>query len=226
MIEITRDLQRWVRLRACDHRRRQPHAAPTTTATNRDPRRSFAPDATRTTHTHRRTGPPLRQPAILPSRHPTSPTPCEARQDAYHTPTTTPPNRCCCCCCCCCCLSLRGTEKLSQPASALRIPILSSSSSVCHRPQIRPPYPQIAHLSPRIPIPAPPPTTTEIPVDDAMLKHVKRITASTGKAAWISATAFLVLIVPLIIEMDREQQLIDLEAGQLDALTGGSAASA
>jgi len=75
------------------------------------------------------------------------------------------------------------------------------------------------------PLPPSPPTTTEIPVD-AMLKHAKRITASTGKAAWISATAFLVLIVPLIIEMDREQQLIDLEAGQLDALTGGGANTA
>ena len=221
-------------MRACDHRRRQPHAAPTTTATNRDPRRSFAPDATRTTHTHRRTGPPLRQPAILPSRHPTSPTPCEARQDAYHTPTTTPPNRCyCCCCCCCCCLSLRGTEKLSQPASQLspNFPfslLLLPLSATDRRSDRHIPKSLTCHLAyPYLPpLPPLPPTTTEIPVDDAMLKHVKRITASTGKAAWISATAFLVLIVPLIIEMDREQQLIDLEAGQLDALTGGSAASA
>lgn len=55
-----------------------------------------------------------------------------------------------------------------------------------------------------------------------MLKHVKKITNSTGKAAWIAGTAFLVLIVPLIIEMDREQQLVELEAGQMDALTGST----
>jgi hypothetical protein len=44
-----------------------------------------------------------------------------------------------------------------------------------------------------------------------------------GKAAWIAGTAFLVLIVPLIIEMDREQQLVEFENQQLGALTGGAA---
>ena len=48
----------------------------------------------------------------------------------------------------------------------------------------------------------------------------KKLLRSTGKAAWIAGTTFLVLVVPLIIEMDREQQLNDLELQQ-QALLGG-----
>jgi len=46
--------------------------------------------------------------------------------------------------------------------------------------------------------------------------------SAAGKAAWIAGTAFLILVVPLIIEMDREQQLVDFEGQQLNALTGPS----
>ncbi|PSC74439.1 Mitochondrial import receptor subunit TOM9-2 [Micractinium conductrix] len=45
---------------------------------------------------------------------------------------------------------------------------------------------------------------------------------STGNKAWILGTSFLVLAVPLIIEMDREQQLVEFESSQLNALTGQS----
>ncbi|KAL3531191.1 hypothetical protein ACH5RR_010513 [Cinchona calisaya] len=39
----------------------------------------------------------------------------------------------------------------------------------------------------------------------------KKLLKSTGKAAWIAGTTFLILVVPLIIEMDRDQQLTELE---------------
>lgn len=48
----------------------------------------------------------------------------------------------------------------------------------------------------------------------------KKLLRSTGKAAWIAGTTFLVLVVPLIIEMDREQQINDIELQQ-QALLGG-----
>ncbi|KAF7150877.1 hypothetical protein RHSIM_Rhsim02G0043700 [Rhododendron simsii] len=49
----------------------------------------------------------------------------------------------------------------------------------------------------------------------------KRLLKSTGKAAWIAGTTFLILVVPLIIEMDREQQINELELQQASLLGGG-----
>ena len=45
---------------------------------------------------------------------------------------------------------------------------------------------------------------------------------STGNAFWISATTFLVVVMPLIVEMDKDQSLSDFENQQLGALTGPS----
>ena len=39
----------------------------------------------------------------------------------------------------------------------------------------------------------------------------KKILHSIGKATWIAGTTFLILTVPLIIEMDRNQQLTEIE---------------
>ena len=38
---------------------------------------------------------------------------------------------------------------------------------------------------------------------------------SFKKAAWIASTTILILLVPLIIEMDREQQITDMEKEQV-----------
>ncbi|GFQ02594.1 mitochondrial import receptor subunit tom9-1 [Phtheirospermum japonicum] len=52
----------------------------------------------------------------------------------------------------------------------------------------------------------------------------KRLMKSTGKAAWIAATTFIVLGIPLIIEMDREAQFAEAELQQAALLGGGASA--
>ncbi|KAI3459552.1 hypothetical protein Pfo_016215 [Paulownia fortunei] len=52
----------------------------------------------------------------------------------------------------------------------------------------------------------------------------KRLMKSTGKAAWIAATTFIVLGIPLIIEMDREAQLNEAELQQASLLGGAAPA--
>ncbi|XP_072986170.1 mitochondrial import receptor subunit TOM9-2-like [Typha latifolia] len=46
----------------------------------------------------------------------------------------------------------------------------------------------------------------------------KKLLWSTGRAAWIAGTTFLILVVPLIIEMDRDQQMNELELQQASLL--------
>lgn len=48
----------------------------------------------------------------------------------------------------------------------------------------------------------------------------KKLFTSFKKAAWIASTSVLILLVPLIIEMDREQQIMEMEKEQLNVLTG------
>ncbi|KAE8735991.1 Mitochondrial import receptor subunit TOM9-2 [Hibiscus syriacus] len=42
----------------------------------------------------------------------------------------------------------------------------------------------------------------------------KKLMKSTGKAAWLAGTTLLILVVPLIIEMDRDQQFNELQLQQ------------
>jgi import receptor subunit TOM22 len=51
----------------------------------------------------------------------------------------------------------------------------------------------------------------------------KRLGLSFGKALWYASTTVLVLVLPLVIEMDREQQMVDLEKDQMGVLTGKAA---
>ncbi len=51
----------------------------------------------------------------------------------------------------------------------------------------------------------------------------KRLALSFGKALWLATTTTLVLVLPLVIEMDREQQLVDMEKEQMGVLTGAKA---
>lgn len=60
--------------------------------------------------------------------------------------------------------------------------------------------------------------------DAATVAH--KLLKSTGRAAWIAGTTFLILVVPLIIEMDREQQMAELEMQQASLLGSPAAAPA
>lgn len=51
----------------------------------------------------------------------------------------------------------------------------------------------------------------------------KRLAFSFGKALWYASTTMIVLVLPLVIEMDREQQLLDMEKEQMGVLTGPKA---
>ena len=51
----------------------------------------------------------------------------------------------------------------------------------------------------------------------------KRLFASFKKAAWIASTTTLILLVPLIIEMDREAQITEMEKNEMSVLTSKAA---
>ncbi|MCO5555614.1 hypothetical protein L7F22_009159 [Adiantum nelumboides] len=50
----------------------------------------------------------------------------------------------------------------------------------------------------------------------------KKLLLSTGKAAWIVGTSFLVMFVPLLIEIDRDAQLAELKVHQATLLRAPS----
>ena len=54
----------------------------------------------------------------------------------------------------------------------------------------------------------------------------KKLVWHTGKAAWTFGTSFLLLVVPLIIQLHREEQMMAMEQEQLSVLNSASAAPA
>jgi import receptor subunit TOM22 len=54
----------------------------------------------------------------------------------------------------------------------------------------------------------------------------KKLAWHTGKSAWIFTTSFLILVVPLIIQLHREESMIAMEQEQLGVLSSSPAAPA
>lgn len=52
-----------------------------------------------------------------------------------------------------------------------------------------------------------------------------KLTWHTGKAAWVFGTSFLLLVVPLIIQLHREESMMALEQEQLSVLNSGGGVS-
>ncbi len=49
-------------------------------------------------------------------------------------------------------------------------------------------------------------------------EHCIRWAFSTGQAAWTFGTTFLVLVVPLIVQLHREEQMMEMEKEQMGVL--------
>ena len=122
--------------------------------------------------------------------------------------------------------TLRGATRRGGAETGSLGPTSASGSggSGVHGAELRP----MDLVMPRAP---PPPVAVPLAVEKGdrrlCLMHrreaatkAKKLLRITGKAAWIAGTTFLVLVVPLIIEMDREQQLNDLELQQQTLLGG------
>lgn len=48
-----------------------------------------------------------------------------------------------------------------------------------------------------------------------VIRGAKKFLHGSGRAAWVMGTTALLLVVPLIFEIDREQQVAEMEAMQL-----------
>ena len=46
-----------------------------------------------------------------------------------------------------------------------------------------------------------------------VVRAAKKFAVGTGQAAWIMGTTMLVMVMPLVFEIDREQQGMELEQG-------------
>ena len=67
--------------------------------------------------------------------------------------------------------------------------------------------------------PAAEPNRSSKPFSAADAWHVsKKLAWHTGKAAWQFGTSFLILVVPLVIQLHREEQMMALEQEQMSVL--------
>lgn len=46
-----------------------------------------------------------------------------------------------------------------------------------------------------------------------VVRAAKKFVIGSGNAAWVMGTTVLVLVMPLVFEIDREQQALEMEAG-------------
>jgi import receptor subunit TOM22 len=46
-----------------------------------------------------------------------------------------------------------------------------------------------------------------------VIRGAKKFVIGSGNAAWVVGTTMLVMVMPLVFEIDREQQLIEYEGG-------------
>lgn len=53
-----------------------------------------------------------------------------------------------------------------------------------------------------------------------MCRGAKKFVLGTGNAAWVLGTTMLVMVMPLVFEIDREQQQIEMETMQ--GIQGGA----
>jgi import receptor subunit TOM22 len=69
------------------------------------------------------------------------------------------------------------------------------------------------------------PSASRAPADQPLTAGfaARKLFHSFKKAAWITSTTLLVLLVPLIIEMDREAQMLEMEKEHLNVLTAPAA---
>ena len=46
-----------------------------------------------------------------------------------------------------------------------------------------------------------------------VVRAAKKFLVGTGNAAWVMGTTMLVMVMPLVFEIDREQQSMEMDAG-------------
>ncbi|KAF8068185.1 TOM9-2 [Scenedesmus sp. PABB004] len=111
---------------------------------------------------------------------------------------------------------IAAAQPSRRPAQPSRRPVAPPARLPAARPPMHaPPPPPPPHTRARRRPAAAPARTMAVPTLADARYVAKRLSLSVGKAAWLASTTLLVLLVPLVIEMDREAQLLDMEKEQM-----------